>query len=303
MNSTPDGLGLGWLRDYPDFRDFTPQKGSPPAGENRGVPALLNQVGVAQALAEDKLPSECDLRNAFSPVEDQGQLGSCTAHAGVALLEYFERTASGRHVDASRRFLYKATRNLMGQTGDTGAFLRVTMQALVAFGAPPEEYWPYDVAQFDVEPTAFCYAFGQDYKALQYYRLDPPESEPDELLRRIKTNLSAGLPSMFGFTVFSSYSQATRSGAFPYPMSGERRIGGHAVVAAGYNDTKLVVNAAPGAQPTKGALLIRNSWGVQWGDMGYGWLPYAYVADALASDWWSLVKSAWIDTGAFKTPV
>ncbi len=302
MNSTPDGLGLGWLPDYPDFRDVTPEKGLPPAGETQSVPALLEKVGVAQPLDEARMPANTDLRAGFSPIEDQGQLGSCTAHAGVGLLEYFERTAGGKHVDASRRFLYKATRNLMGQTGDTGAFLRVTMQALVAFGVPPEEYWPYDIGQFDIEPSAFCYAFAQDYKAIQYYRLDPAGTRPDELLLRIKTNLSAGLPSMFGFTVFSSYLQAAATGAFPFPMQKERRVGGHAIIAAGYDDTKQILNSDAGAQPTRGAFLIRNSWGTQWGQQGYGWLPYAYVQSGLATDWWSLVKSAWIDTGVFKTP-
>lgn len=187
----------------------------------------------------------------------------------------------------------------MKLTGDTGAYLRTTMQTLATFGAPPEGYWPYDISRFDDEPTAFCYAFADKYRALQYYRLDPPGSARPELLARIKTNLAAGLPSMFGFSVFSSYHQASQTGAFPFPSPGDHRSGGHAIVACGYDDTKKIVNKAVGSTPTVGALLIRNSWGTGWGEQGYGWLPYDYVLKSLAVDWWSLVKADWINSGAF----
>src|SRR5574337_216933 len=157
------------------------------------------------------LPPSVDLRAWCSPIENQGALGSCTANAGAGVVEYFERRAFGHHMDASRLFLYKATRDLMRVTGDTGAYLRTTMGALVLFGVPPEEYWLYTIADFDKEPTAFCYAFAQNFQAIQYYRLDPPGTSKPVLLTRIKTNLAAGLPSMFGFTVYTSISQAAGS--------------------------------------------------------------------------------------------
>lgn len=295
MIRTVEGFGLGWLPDHPDFRDYTTGTGRPPKGADRTVPELLQAAGVAMPAA--KLPPAVDLRAGFSSVENQGRLGSCTANAGAGLLEYFERTAFGNHVDASRRFLYKATRNLMGVTGDTGAFLRTTMQAMVLFGVPPEEFWPYseEGEGYDTEPSAFCYSFAQAYQAVQYYRLDPPGTPAVDLLTRIKTNLAAKLPSMFGFTIFSSYSRADDAGGeFPFPTPGEQRVGGHAVVAAGYDDAKRIENA-----PNPGALLVRNSWGTEWGDGGYGWLPYDYVARGLATDWWSLIKADWVDTLVF----
>ena len=298
-------LGMGWLPDYPDFRDLTVENDNVSTrlqalGQKDSIQKMLSKAGASKT-GKTTLPKKVSLVNWFSPVEDQGELGSCTANAGVGLVEYFERRAFGKHIDASRLFLYKATRNLMKEKGDTGAFLRSTMGALVLFGVPPEEYWPYKITNFDKEPTAFCYAFAQNYQPLSYYRLDPPGTPADQLLTRIKTNLAAGLPSMFGFTVYSSISQAgNNDGKIPYPTKGERIEGGHAIVVAGYDDNMKIKNAIVGSVETTGALLIRNSWGEEWGQDGYGWLPYEYVLQGLADDWWSLLKNEWVDTGNFK---
>ncbi|MBN1234536.1 MAG: cysteine protease [Methanotrichaceae archaeon] len=304
--------GTGWLRDWPDSRDYTPEKDtiSPKLkelGQKDSIKAMIRKVGAEKPKKE--LPASIDLRPWCSPIENQLSLGSCTAHAGIGLVEYFERRSFGKHIDASRLFLYKTTRNMLHWTGDTGAFLRTTMGAMSIFGVPPEEYWPYNpfdtmptfnTPMFDTEPPAFCYSFAQNFKAISYYRLDFPGTSPNALLGRIKTFLAAGLPSMFGFTVFSSIDQADTTGKIPFPMAGDRIVGGHAVDAVGYDDNMKIQNTNPGGITTTGALLIRNSWGNGWGSLGYGWLPYDYILKELATDWWSLLKNEWIDTGVFK---
>jgi C1A family cysteine protease len=304
MESSAAKHGLGWLRDYPDFRDYNIDKDEisdkqKAIGVTRTIKDNLSMLGVLDCPVS-KLEPCVDLRQWCSPVEDQGKLGSCTANAAVGTIEYFERRAFGNYINGSRLFLYKVSRNLLGWAGDQGAFLRTTMAALVLFGIPPESFWPYEAENFDTEPSSFLYAFAQNYRAINYFRLDQPGVSPDELLCRIKIDLAAGLPSMFGFTVFSSIEQAEKnSGRIPFPLSGETIVGGHAVAAVGYDDNMIIKNLNPSAQETKGALLIRNSWGPGWGEDGYGWLPYDYVLNSLAVDWWSVIKSDWVDTKQF----
>jgi C1A family cysteine protease len=270
---------MGWQRDLPDFRDFSPK--------HKDIAPLLK--GMRANAPKAALPAKIDLSKWCSPIEDQGDLGSCTAQAGVGLMEYFENRAFGRYLDASRLFLYKATRNLLGWTGDTGAWLRTTMKAMVVFGVPPEQYWSYDISRYDEEPTAFLYSFAQSYKSLKYYRLDSLDLSTADLLIRVRQHLAAGHPSMFGFTV---YNFGNEDGEFEYPTPTAKVQGGHAVVAIGYDDARSIAGS-------KGALKIRNSWGTGWGQDGYGWLPYKYVEEGLAVDFWSLFKQEYVDSGKF----
>jgi len=278
-------FGMGYLRDLPDIRDYH--------ADTDSIRKILKSSKPLKE-AVKAAPAAVDLREWCSPIEDQKSIGSCTAHAGIGMLEYYQRRAFGKHIDASRLFLYKVTRNLLGWNGDTGAYLRDTMKALVMCGVPPEQYWPYDIAKYDEEPSAFLYALGDNYEAVKYYRLDPAGTTRTHRLEAIKANLAAGLPSMFGFTVYSSIpASGDGKGEIPYPTTGDTVQGGHAVLAVGYDDARKIGT-------TKGALLIRNSWGTAWGAAGYGWLPYAYVLKGLANDFWSLVQADFVDTDLFK---
>lgn len=292
-----EAVGMGWLPDYPDIRDYTFQSKELMAREE--IRSLVSPTGLEKPDRID-LPESVDLRRWCSEVEHQGTIGSCTAHAGVGIVEYCEKRAFGKHIDASRLFLYKTTRNLAELRGDTGAFIRSTMGALVLFGIPPEKYWPYTDRdpEYDREPSAFCYSFAENYKSIRYFRHDAPHLSEEAVLGSIKRSLAAGVPAMFGFTVYSSVDTARRDGKIPFPTGGERILGGHAVAAVGYHD-RMEIRNPDSEEPTVGALLVRNSWGTGWGDEGYGWLPYEYVLNELAMDFWSILKQEWVDTGQF----
>jgi C1A family cysteine protease len=174
------------------------------------------------------------------------------------------------------------------------------MAALRLFGVPPEEYWQYIISDYDKEPPAFCYAFAQNYQSISYFRLDRHNISSEELLCSIKGYLASGFPSIFGFTAYSCIDDddVKKTGRIPYPSTSDVVLGGHSLMAVGYDDS-IEIRNIKSETSFKGAFLIRNSWGTSWGDLGYGWLPYEYLNQGIALDWWTVIKQEWADTGHF----
>lgn len=268
-------MRFGWLPDYPDYRDYT-----------RNTKEICDIFK-----GTEKTADKIDLRKYCSPIVNQESLSSCTANAASGIIEYFQNRNFHTYNSVSRLFIYKTTRNLMLKNGDSGAYIRSTMGSLALFGAPPEKYWKYDINKFEDEPPPFCYSFAQNYQALKYFRLDEQGKSESEILSNIKETLSSGIPAMFGFTVYGSIRNA-EVGKIPFPEKNEGVLGGHAVVAIGYDNNMKIGTRT-------GAFIIRNSWGKEWGDNGYGYLPYDYVLNGLALDWWALIKAEWIDMSKF----
>jgi C1A family cysteine protease len=291
---TDVAMGTGWLPPLPDLRDFTEM--------DPGIVDMSKKLGLPKGKEPKSLPQVVDLSDSCSKVENQGALGSCSAHAAVGIVEYFQNRAFDKHLEGSRLFVYKATRNLMQVSGDTGAWLRNAMGALCLCGVPDEKYWPYTDAtpEFDEEPPSFVYAVADNFETLSYFCHDPQgaNASGSAILGGVKKYLAAGIPSMFGFYGFPSFDASDVKGGIPYPCPGEQAQWGHAIVAVGYDDGKKIKNLKCG-KTTVGALRIRNSWGEEWGEKGYGWLPYDYVLNKLASDFWSLMSMEWIDTKQF----
>ena len=246
----PKPSGYGWVPDLPDQRDIL-------YGAVRPVPA--------------RLPTSADLRPLCSPVENQGQLGSCTGNAIAGAVEFLERKNKVRFVNVSRLFIYYNERAIEHTTkSDSGAMIRDGIKTVVKQGVCSERKWPYVVSRFAVKPTALCYKEALQHQVTSYQRI----LSVDEM----RACLAQGFPFVFGFTVYESFEsqQVAQTGVVPLPQPGERVAGGHAVLAVGYNDAER-------------RFIVRNSWGSAWGMKGYFTMAYEYLANRnLADDMWTV---------------
>ena len=240
----------GWVPDRPDQRD---------------------KLYSAIAAPPKKLPASVDLRPLCSPVEDQGQLGSCTANALVGTLEFLERKAGKPVTDLSRLFVYYNERAIEGTISeDSGAMIRDGVKSLVNQGVCAEPKWPYVITKFAQKPSAACYKEGLTHQVQSYHRI--------LTLQEMRSCLAEGYPFAFGFTVYESFESAAvaKTGKLDMPKAAEKTLGGHAVVAVGYDDAAK-------------RFTIRNSWGADWGLAGYFTMPYDYLSNRnLSDDIWTL---------------
>lgn len=255
MSDAPAGLAIrtqkrfGWRPDHPDMRDF------------------LLAVEPVKAL-----PRRKSLRAQMPPVYDQGQLGSCTANSIGAILEFNElKQEEADAATPSRLFIYYNERAMEGTIPqDSGAEIRDGIKSVAQLGAPPETVWPYVIGKFARKPPAKAYRAGLKHQAIRYARVAQTEMG-------IQNVLAAGYPISFGFTVYESFeSDVGPDGIVPMPEPDESTVGGHAVVAIGYRQIRRQLYFE-----------CRNSWGPDWGDDGYFWLPASYVTShSLARDFW-----------------
>lgn len=205
------------------------------------------------------LPEQVDLRAWCSPVENQGTLGSCTANAAVGALEYLRSRRNYDPCDYSRLFVYFNTRRLRGDTeNDTGAMIAECMAALLAYGAPPEELWPYsDSDRWTEQPADTIYQQAKIDMTLQYSQLRSDAS--------ILSALAQGFPVCFGiFLPEKAYASASQSGQIAQLRAGDwqaHTIGGHAMLLVGYD-------------LLRSHYIVRNSWGTDYGDQGYLYIPF-----------------------------
>lgn len=253
--------GLGWIRDLPDPRDH---------------------LFSAPLQALKTLPPSLDLQPTF-PIYDQGHIGSCTANALAAAVQ-FDRLKNGQQPNfvPSRLFIYYNERVIEGDPAiDGGAQIRDGVKVLQQLGVCPEDEWsyedaapPYEGGPFPVgsrpatKPPQRCFDDAVNYTITTYQRLN-------QSLSQLQGCLASGYPFVFGFAVFDSwYSQDPRPAIINMPTEDDKSDGGHAVLCVGYDNATQLFK-------------IRNSWGDTVGDNGYFYMPYAYVTNPqLASDFW-----------------
>jgi C1A family cysteine protease len=242
----------GWLKDEPDKSDF--RYTAPPE--------------IAR-----NLPEKIDLRPNFSRVYNQGNLNSCTANAIAAAMEFDEiKQKIELPFVPSRLFIYYNERAMEGTIDqDSGAQIRDGIKSVAKLGSCHEKEWPYLEHMLKIEPRKNCFKRARRYKALEYRRLG-------HNLVQMKSCLASGFPFVFGIKVYSSFEGVAvrRSGHLQMPMPKEKFVGKHAVISAGYDDSKKW-------------FIVRNSWGEGWGIRGYFTIPYKYLLDrSLSADFWTI---------------
>jgi len=259
-------FGLGWVPDLPDHRDVV-------------YSAPLQHL--------QQLPPKIDLRPqiTFAPY-DQGRIGSCTANA-IAGAVQFDRIKTGKSPDftPSRLFIYYNERVTEHSVpADAGAQIRDGIKSVVKLGVCKETTWPYDDTPADPnthlfpqnakaaqKPSQAAYSEAKKFRALSYSRVQSS-------LAQMKGCLADGFPFVLGFTVYDSFWNAAGDpvSVLLMPSGSDSVVGGHAVLAVGYDDTKQ-------------QFIIRNSWGPNVQDHGHFYMPYAYAIDpTLASDFWTI---------------
>ena len=241
----------GWIPDLPDQRDYK----------------FVAPFEVGQAL-----PPSVDLRSTCPPVYDQGQLGSCTANAIAAAIEFDRIKEDLTPIFApSRLFIYYNERVIEGTVNtDSGAQIRDGIKSVGGQGACTEDSWSYDITKYQDQPPDPCYQEALQHRAILYQRISG--------IDQMKACLVSGYPFVFGFTVYESFESqdVAKSGHAPMPGPNEKVLGGHAVLAVGYDDSQ-------------NWFIIRNSWGTGWGMKGYFTLPYDYLTNNnLADDLWTI---------------
>jgi len=237
----------GWLPDIPDQRDYL-------------YSAIRPVI---------RLPKKIDLREGCSEIEYQGKLGSCTAQALAGNIEFLDKKIDGEYTDVSRLFIYYNERVLMDAIDyDSGASLRDGIKTLKNDGSCHEKTWPYVISRFDKKPPQKCYDEGKLHLIESYHRL--------HTISELLTCLAEGYPFVFGFAVYESFESkyTKRTGIVHMPTKDEIQIGGHAVMAIGYDQAGK-------------RFLVRNSWGKKWGMAGYFTMPFEYL-ETLADDFWTI---------------
>ncbi|HVZ95513.1 MAG TPA: C1 family peptidase [Chitinophagaceae bacterium] len=245
-------FGYGWLPDLPDQRDLM-----------YSAPIQIIK----------KLPPKVDLRSKCPKVYNQGALGSCTANALAGAYEFVRKKQRLKDFMPSRLFLYYNERVMQNTVNsDSGAYIRNGIKSLNKTGICPESEWPYIISKFADKPPKKCYDDALKSTIKSYQRLTNTN------LTQLQSCLSQGYPFVFGFTVYESFEseQVAKTGIMPMPGPQEKVLGGHAVMAVGYDNSKQ-------------AMLVRNSWGTDWGIRGYFYMPYGYItSSSLCDDFWTI---------------
>ena len=229
---------FGWIPDKEDKRDL-PYK-----------------------LRIKKRPLSVDLSPQMPFAYDQLNIGSCVANGTAGAIEYNFKIMHHVVHTPSRLFIYYNARVLEDSANeDSGCMIRDAIKTVARDGSCDEQIWAYDPKQYKVKPNKTCYKEAKKDLVTRYERI--------RNLNETLDCIASGYPVIFGVTLYNNFEP--KDGIIPMPAGGE--MGGHCMLACGYNDNTRLI-------------LVRNSWGLEWGKKGYCQIPYEYFEQA--EDCWSI---------------
>lgn len=267
------GQGLRGLNVHPERELPAHVRAYGWRAEFRHVAAMAFDATNFRAVVPKALPPRVSLQADCPKIYDQGKLGSCTANALAAAIEFDLKRTRRKPVTPSRLYIYWNERAQMGTINDdVGASLQLATAVAKELGCCSETLWPYDIRRYADIPPKAAFVEADHLRLAQSAYLDNTN------LYALKSCLAAGVPFVFGLAVYQSFEAplAAATGLIPLPKRTDTLIGGHALMAIGYDDQSK-------------EFLVRNSWGPRWGIDGYCWIPYDYLTNPqLASDFWAI---------------
>ncbi|CAF1273540.1 unnamed protein product, partial [Didymodactylos carnosus] len=281
-------VSFGFIASFLNCGTIIGYDESPKAEESTRLPhkqRLRQNFDNIVKYSPDDLPPKADLRQEMTAIEDQSQIGSCSANALAGAYEYLIKKHTGRDEDVSRLFMYyngRAQDNPSASISDTGCSMTNAIEALDEHGACRESEWPYDITKVNQRPPSDA------YEEAKHFTIDEALQIKIDLFE-MKSCIAQGYPFAFGIRLFKSFDKASKNGIVPVPSLSETSRsshGSHALLAVGYSDTSQ-------------AFIVRNSWGEGWGDHGYCYIPYDYMTNSnYCFDAWTVRKLDSHDLGS-----
>ena len=251
----------------PKLGGWLPDHNQPGIHEDYKFDELANKLILNESITDGTI----DLRRFCPPVENQGHLGSCVGNAVVGGLELLQIKEGIQFRDLSRLFVYYNSRLMSGdQDKDGGTYIRIAMGTLSSIGTCTEQKWPYDVSKVFIRPTWGSYRDAYANKVSGYYRID---GSGQSRVDAVKHALQAQHPVTFGMLVDQNYMNVSHDGLIAMPSANRGDAGGHAQLIVGCIDSQR-------------RYIVRNSWGEDWGDHSYCYVPYDYLDASEAHDLW-----------------
>jgi C1A family cysteine protease len=244
---------------------------------------LIGTIAAEPAISIDYRPN-------LPPVFDQEQRGSCVACASIWTIKAYEEIKQGYYPSDgfSAAFLYSLCKQNDGMPSEEGTQPKTAMQVLQKYGVCPENIMPYSTLT-DLPIPQVPQVSGKALDAAAVFRIETYaqlcssyDMNRNQVLNAMRQALKREGPFMIALLVCENF-EPDENNFLPLPEGSVR--GGHAV-------------GIVGDLPNSGCLILRNSWGVDWGDKGYAYLPYEWISRISHMGW--CVFEAWTATDIIK---